>query len=186
MSAQFLSQEKLKAFPNLTQGEYFVSSNDTSNAPIKYNCIAHAVGDNQQWWWPDHLGMVGYKVYWPSGVSCEVTLEAFIDAFKTKDFMPCEEMNTDLEPGYQKAVLYVDQDTNEPTHAALQLASGAWTSKLGDWEDIEHASLSGLECSAYGKIAKVLKRRVDQVSGGGRESAEKAQDKVGGTSTAHV
>lgn len=51
----------------------------------------------------------------------------------------------------------------EPTHAARQLPSGAWTSKLGEWEDIEHDTLEALEGSegrgeAYGRVALILKR----------------------------
>ena len=50
-----------------------------------------------------------------------------------------------------------------PTHVARQLPSGAWTSKLGDWEDIEHQTLASLEerpgaAPAYGKVARILKR----------------------------
>jgi hypothetical protein len=44
-------------------------------------------------------------------------------------------------------------------HVARQLRSGKWTSKLGDWEDIEHDDPYALECEDYGKIAKFMKRR---------------------------
>jgi hypothetical protein len=49
--------------------------------------------------------------------------------------------------------------SQEVTHAARQLPSGAWTSKLGDWEDIEHNALSGLESSFYGRVSIILKRQ---------------------------
>ena len=50
--------------------------------------------------------------------------------------------------GVRKVVLYADG--NEWTHAARQLPSGRWTSKLGDYEDIEHDTLDGFE-EHYGR-----------------------------------
>jgi len=109
----------------------------------------------------DSQGMVGYVVYWPPGVDFEVTLEAFIDAFRTKNFAPCDEMNTELEPGYEKVVIYADPDTNEPTHAALQLPSGSWTSKLviGKTLSIIHDELG---VPGVRESCESLKRRINQ------------------------
>jgi hypothetical protein len=47
--------------------------------------------------------------------------------------------------------------TGCPTHAARQLASGRWTSKLGKAEDIEH-ELRDLEGDVYSSVVLVLKR----------------------------
>lgn len=104
-------------------------------------------------------------IFWPDGVPREETIEAFVAAYKTKDYLPCDDMNTDLEPGFEKIVIYVDAN-NEPTHAARQLQSGAWTSKLGDWEDIEHKTLACVGDGVYGTVAKVLKRRLVQHGAG--------------------
>ena len=52
-----------------------------------------------------------------------------------------------------------------PTHAARQLASGLWTSKLGHSEDIEH-DLRALEGDTYGMVALLLKRPTSLVAGG--------------------
>jgi hypothetical protein len=74
--------------------------------------------------------------------------------------MGYEECATDeLEPGFEKVVIYMDED-GFPTHAARQLENGNWTSKLGGWEDIEHTSLSCLEGTdlAYGTVAVILRR----------------------------
>jgi hypothetical protein len=46
-----------------------------------------------------------------------------------------------------------------PKHAARQLPSGRWTSKLGPMEDIEHA-LHDLTGMAYGSVVLVMKRPV--------------------------
>ena len=72
-----------------------------------------------------------------------------------------------LEPGVQKIALYVDED-GTPTHAARQLPSGEWTSKLGRAEDIRHKTLEALEGSAgqppgYGRAKLILKRVSPQV-----------------------
>jgi Asp-tRNA(Asn)/Glu-tRNA(Gln) amidotransferase B subunit len=61
----------------------------------------------------------------------------------------------------EKIALFVGLD-KEVTHAARQLPSGAWTSKLGDWEDIEHKTLSGLESACYGRVARILRRPVPE------------------------
>jgi hypothetical protein len=52
--------------------------------------------------------------------------------------------------------LFVDA-RGVPTHAARLLPSGLWTSKLGEWEDIEH-DLHALEGDVYGTVALLLKR----------------------------
>jgi len=44
-----------------------------------------------------------------------------------------------------------------PTHAARQLPSGRWSSKLGPMEDIEH-ELQDVTGSVYGSVVLVLKR----------------------------
>jgi hypothetical protein len=56
----------------------------------------------------------------------------------------------------EKVALFADP-AGIPTHAARQLASGQWTSKLGQAEDIEH-ELRALEGEIYGVVALILKR----------------------------
>lgn len=152
-----LSAKKASKFPSLREDDYFV----TSVHDWAYNCIAHAAGEDHVPWWPMEEETEG--VFWPDGVPREETIEAFVAAYKTKDYLPCDDLNTDLEPGFEKVVIYLSAE-NEPTHAARQLPTGAWTSKLGEWEDIEHKVPLCLK--DYGKVGKVLKRRVDQVGGG--------------------
>jgi len=64
-----------------------------------------------------------------------------------------------IEPGFEKIVIYVD-DADVPTHAARSLQNGMWTSKLGDEEDIEHATLRVVECLVYGTAKAYLKRPI--------------------------
>jgi len=49
-------------------------------------------------------------------------------------------------------------DSQEFRHVAAQLPGGRWTSKLGDWEDIEHVSLDVLRGPIYGTHYILMKR----------------------------
>lgn len=153
MPPKFLSFDKEARFPNLTRGEYEVTSNETAD----YNCIAHAAGKNDNWWWPDDP-----PSYWPDGHDKTETLEAFVKAYATVGFAHDGNHNFELEVGIEKIAIYIDAD-GVPTHAARQLSDGTWTSKLGEWEDIQHKTLQAMEDSGglglgYGKVAIILKR----------------------------
>lgn len=134
-------------FGNLRNSRYRITSPDT---PF-YNCIAWAAGETHRRWWP-----IG--AYWPDDAPNEETVESFIVAFRTLEYEPCEDGR--LEKGYQKLAIYVDA-TGTPTHMARQLDSGAWTSKCGSLEDIEHETLNavgGHGPDDYGQVVKYLKR----------------------------
>jgi hypothetical protein len=156
MSPKFLPVDKEAYFPNLTRGEYEVTSDEAAD----YNCIAHAAGKNDNWWWPAEP-----PAYWPDGHNRAETLEAFIKAYATIGFTYDGDKNYELEAGIEKIAIYVDSD-GVPTHAARQLADGGWTSKLGEWEDIQHKTLEAMEDSGglglgYGKVAIILKRAAE-------------------------
>jgi hypothetical protein len=139
-------------FPALTDADF----TETSKATRKYNCIAWAAKDTTKKWWPDPLG-IGK---WPPNVPREVTVDAFVRAFGTLGYVRCD--NRELEDGFEKVVLYGIIDLNgniSPTHAAIQLPNGNWSSKIGDCEDIEHPALESLEGPLYGQVlARYLKR----------------------------
>ena len=125
----------------------------TSPSDRQYNCFAWAAGDARRWWWPDSpAGDEGY--HWPSDVSNEETLTAFMAAFATLGYAPCA--GDALEPGWERIALYATAD-GVPTHVARQLPEGRWTSKLGRWQDIEHR-LEALEGEAYGSVVQIMKR----------------------------
>jgi hypothetical protein len=113
-----------------------------------YNCIAFAVGDETQCWWPNEDG------YWPEGVAGEETVDAFVAAFATREYAKCD--SGELEPNFEMIALYAAG--NIPTHAARQLRDGTWVSKLGALEDIQHATLLELEVTAYGQVVCILRR----------------------------
>jgi hypothetical protein len=134
-------------FPGLQGQAYQVQSPRDG----RYNCIAFAAGDKLTWWWPDPLG----EDTWPAAVARVETVEAFRDAFATLGYAVSDDDR--LEAGFEKIALFALSGL--PKHAARQLPTGRWTSKLGAREDIEHAlhDLTGL---VYGSIVLVMKRPV--------------------------
>src|SRR5688500_14047966 len=128
-----------RRFPGIERTGYRV----TSPASHYYNCIAWAMNDPEHWWDPGH-GMTNY--YWPPGVPRNWALLSCIKAFEAAGFERCA--GPAREAGYDKVALFVDSEGN-CTHAARQLESGAWTSKLGIREDIEHTELTAVESDEY-------------------------------------
>lgn len=135
-------------FPGLANSAFHV----TSAATKDYNCIAWAAGDSTHWWWPDPDPDNEAK-YWPPEVALAESLDAFIAAFATLGYSPCP--SEELEQGIEKIAFFAHGEI--PTHAARQLPSGRWTSKLGMREDIEH-DLHALGGDVYGKVVLILRR----------------------------
>jgi hypothetical protein len=132
-------------FPALAATGYRVTSPAT---PI-YNCFAWAASRDDAWWEPNPDG----DGYWPPGVLCARTLEAVSAAYATLGYQPCP--LSDVEAGFEKIAVYAKNGL--PTHAARQMTTGVWSSKLGALEDVEH-QLAGLEGEEYGTVALVLRR----------------------------
>lgn len=125
---------------------------------IKYNCIAWAMGDDQNVCWPG-------RKYLPGRVPKDDSLPAFIATFVNMGYECCDADG--VEPGFEKIVLYVDEQQERVTHAARQLPDGFWTSKLGPQWDINHL-LEGV-CGphpAYGRVAQILRRPVPPPAAG--------------------
>lgn len=136
------------SLPNLTPGNHRITSPETPD----YNCIAWAAGEDDRWWWPNPAG----HYFWPPGVAREETLESFLSAFGSIGFEQCG--GPDLEQGYEKVVLYCDQ--NGPTHMARQLPNGEWTSKLGQSFDISHQALETVADGIYGQVSIFFRRNL--------------------------
>ena len=122
-------------FPNLDPTVYEVTSPETP----EYNCMVWAAGDSTRWWWP----LSG--AHWPSGAPRMETVDSFRIAFETMGYEVCP--GQEYEQGFEKVAIYAHTD-GVPTHVARQLENGRWTSKLGDWEDIEHDKPKDLENGA--------------------------------------
>lgn len=135
-----------KFFPPLTESGYEI----TSPATPDYNCIAWAAEDDERLWWPDPL----YIAYWPPQAPRIETIDAFIKAYETLGYVLCD--TYEYEEGFEKIAIY--EKNGEPKHAARQLNSESWTSKLGSLEDIEHPTLEDLTGQDYGSVAAIMKR----------------------------
>lgn len=128
----------------------------TSNPARRYNCLAWAAGEDFRNWWPDPTN-VGY---WPEGVPREETIPAFVSAYETRGFRLC--VGGELEPGFEKIAIYGKNNGGVvvPTHAALQLPSGEWTSKLGRFEDIIHSHENDVNGPTYGTVRYYMSRPI--------------------------
>lgn len=143
-------EELRELFPAISEESRITSPEDDS-----YNCIAWAAEDTSLKWWPLDLPTTG--AYWPSEVAPEDSVDGFVAGFGVLGYERCA--GGGLEPGFQKLVLYVDANGN-PSHMARQLPSGAWASKLGDLEDIEHPTPEDLCGKEYGRVECFLRRAV--------------------------
>jgi len=81
-------------------------------------------------------------------------LASFEAAYATKGYVRCD--HPDLEEEVEKIAVYVLDGV--PKHVARQLASGRWTSKLGDLKDIDHATLDDLAGPFYGHPVLFMRR----------------------------
>jgi hypothetical protein len=141
-------------FENISPKDFDCSSDPEDD----YNCIAWAAGRTDRPWWPTIVA----PYFWPDGLPREPiheaeTLENFIAAFQMQGYKVCRSGNFHYR--YEKVAIYIN-DKHRPTHAARLLATGVWSSKLGDEEDIEHGTLECIQGKAYGKVAVFLKRKL--------------------------
>ena len=134
-------------FPSLAGTNY---SPEASAATDSYNCIAFAVGDCANWWWPRK----GYGLYWPPGFPLSDAAPVLIQIFELHGYSQCDSSSHEL--GYEKVAIYVRDGRFK--HVARQLRSGWWASKLGEEQDIEHELVEHLEGPSYGKAEYFVRR----------------------------
>ncbi len=132
-------------FPGLKNGYKITSDQDST-----YNCIGWAAG-LYEWLEPDPY----FFFKWPNGIPRQYTLHAYINLYEQFGFKVCDDDSQ--EEGLEKVAIFVDSK-DEPTHAARQLISGKWTSKLGQGNDISH-NLRDLEGNQYGTVAAIMARK---------------------------
>ena len=80
-----------------------------------------------------------------------MTIDAFMRAYGTLGYTLC--FDESLEESLEKIAIYGTTALDGsviPTHAALQLQSGKWTSKLGPFEDINHDTVDDVRGPVYG------------------------------------
>jgi hypothetical protein len=121
----------------------------SEEADPEFNCIGWAVGV-KEWLWPPLLPASA----WPDGILRQVSVDAFEAFFATYRFAPCD--SEDVEEGMERVALFATA-AGIPMHAARQLPSGRWTSKMGEYEVIEHA-LRALQGDLYGRVVRFFQR----------------------------
>jgi hypothetical protein len=132
-------------FPRLTDRNF----RQTSPADVGYNCVAWSAGDTTRWWQPG--------IYWPVPTARDnYSVGALEQAFRSMGYEECPDES--LEPGFEKVALYGFGFLY--THAARQMPSGKWTSKLGKAEDIEHDAPDDVAGGLYGEVVQFMRRRV--------------------------
>lgn len=142
-----------RRFPNLRYSGW------RRKSPLNtdYNCFAWAACDDQKLWAP-----LLPPYFWPSGAPRELTLECFVETFRSMGYRSCDDSS--FQFGFQKVAIYADEEMT-PTHMARQHFFGrGWLSKLGNLEDILHPELRNVEgdtaasSTDYGIVVRVLKR----------------------------
>jgi len=132
-------------FPRLTDENCEITSPRT----IKYNCIAWTAGAMDRWWQPG--------VHWPVNSSRnDHGIGNLVEAFLALGYEECE--NGTLEDGFEKVAFYGSGMIY--THAARQISDGRWTSKLGQLEDIVHATVDALSGGDYGEVLQYMRREI--------------------------
>lgn len=150
-----LERNIIRGFPGLANDANFKI---TSPCDSVYNCIAWAYQYKDRWMWPKISGDVRLDgvCYWPDEVINSPEVDAFQKAFELKGYILCD--NAEHEDGFQKIALYVKKSTTICTHAARELRSGMWTSKLGINHDIQHGTPYAIEGDIYGEVHCIMKR----------------------------
>lgn len=124
-----------------------------------YNCIAWAMGYTDRW--VDTVIAPG--VWWPAGAKRSYLPESLIEAFKAEGFTETD--NCLPEDGYEKVLLYKDEEANEWRHASRVVSAGVEHSKFGNAWDAQHShnvlctTSAGSEASSYGTVYACMKRR---------------------------
>lgn len=139
-------------FPRLKVGGYQI----TSPQADRPNCIGWALYSTNLYFDPLGAGGQVGGYYWPDGVRADYSVEAWRDVFALHRYEVCED--AEIEPGMEKIVIYAGSD-GEASHVARQLPSGEWTSKIGQLEDIRHATLDALMREPEYVVIAVIMRR---------------------------
>ena len=130
-------------FPGLACVDWEITSEPNDD----YNCIAYAIGEETGWW--THAG--NYR--WPNARRSP-SIDSLIEMLVGQDFEICDD--GEETAGFDKIALYA-KDGNWK-HAAVQLPGGAWSSKLGAYEDIRHATPESLAGEFNGNVHCFMRR----------------------------
>lgn len=145
-----ITPQKQRTFRNWFPRLKVTAATFTSARTTAYNCFAFAAGEFQRQWEPTL-----FDAYWPAGLEGDASLEACTRVFATIGYEPCG-LDATLEEGVEKIAFYVVRGAVQ--HAARQMPSGRWRSKIAGFEDIEHETPHDLEGNLYGPVELILRR----------------------------
>ena len=134
-------------FPSLKKGKNFKF---TSLGTDGYNCVAWASEITDDW-------IQLYDRNWMP----KIDAKSYLDYFGKLGFKIVTE--TASEKGKLKIAVYIANGNGRPEfkHVARQLLNGKWTSKLGDWEDIEHDTPEVLLGESYGDEIVIMEKNME-------------------------
>jgi hypothetical protein len=138
---------RARYYPNLRTGNYHKTSEETNI----YNCVAWVFNIKTE---PIDLSVDENGD--PMPVPQYLMPQVYIEYFEQRGFTKCD--TPDLEAGIEKIALYV-HTSGTFEHVALQLENGNWSSKVGEYEDIEHYNLEAIEKPDYMGIASIFMKR---------------------------
>ena len=140
----------LSDYPNIINGINFkiVEQDD-----INFNCIAHSLGIRNMSIWPAKLELW----VWDKSLPYINTINNFVNLYRKFNYEICEDSS--WEPDYDKIALYISilSCRNTVSHAAKQIDSYWWSSKMGGDELFEH-DLEAIENKNVGTKYVFLKR----------------------------
>ena len=134
-------------WPSLNSSNYEITSEPTTN----YNCVAWAQGINYR---TVDLSLDENEepLLYP-----DLTCLTYIEYYEKEGFELCD--SPEWEENYEKIAIY-ERHGETFEHVSRQLKEGVWTSKLGDWEDVEH-TLEALQSEDYyGFPTWFMKKRI--------------------------
>ena len=132
------------AFPKLASEGFEIVDQPSE----RYNCIAYAAGDTDNWWWPDGVN------YWPPWATLTSSIASLEEAFAELGYELCDDYA--IEAGYHKVALYEQQGRMQ--HVAAQMPNGRWRSKMGKGPVIEHRDPESLSSGIYGEPTVFMRR----------------------------
>jgi hypothetical protein len=149
-----LKLQIIAQFPGLATDANF---NITSPKDPRYNCISWAMRYTDRWTQPSTGDLLLDGItWWPPGATDGWHISCLVDAFVKEGFERCGDAS--FEDAFLKVALYYNPDDCEKwTHAARQLRTRVWASKLGQAYDIEHGTPYSIEGDAYGKVYCIMR-----------------------------
>ena len=149
-------RQAVTGFPNLGTNFEMLGAATGGGYFGVYNCLAWTLGNVSSWEWQPAMNS--------GGIGSIQTMDRL---YAAKGFVRSSVMNTSLQPGIQKVVVYWGimeiggVRVVGVTHGALQQADGTWTSKLGPQPLIRHQTpeaLNGDQIAQYGRPIAVYYR----------------------------